>query len=230
MDPHAGTPGPAGDTPAGARPRHHAGGARARPRQPRPPRRRHRVPLLAADPGRGGRRQVAVAPHQTSSAFVWIAAGIALLFVTVGRMPVSRLWAAIALLRGREHRLARAAPGRAERRRRPRGARGHDGRARRRQGGEPRDRLPRRPGPGDARRLRDRPAPRVDRRGGRGGHRRLRLLGRDRDQGAGGLAGREPRQRLPGRRSRTRRGRCPGATKRLVVTGIAIMGGVEVKN
>ena len=33
-------------------------------------------------------------PHQSSSAFVWIVAGIALLFMTVGRMPASRLWAA----------------------------------------------------------------------------------------------------------------------------------------
>ncbi len=34
-------------------------------------------------------------PYQSSSAFVWIAAGIALLFMTVGRMPASRLWAAM---------------------------------------------------------------------------------------------------------------------------------------
>jgi predicted membrane protein len=33
-------------------------------------------------------------PNQSSSAFVWIVAGIALLFMTVGRMPASRLWAA----------------------------------------------------------------------------------------------------------------------------------------
>jgi predicted membrane protein len=33
-------------------------------------------------------------PYQSSSAFVWIVAGIALLFMTVGRMPASRLWAA----------------------------------------------------------------------------------------------------------------------------------------
>jgi predicted membrane protein len=34
-------------------------------------------------------------PYQSSSAFVWIAAGIALLFMTVGHMPASRLWAAM---------------------------------------------------------------------------------------------------------------------------------------
>ena len=34
-------------------------------------------------------------PHQSSSAFVWIVAGVALLFMTVGHMPASRLWAAM---------------------------------------------------------------------------------------------------------------------------------------
>src|SRR5512138_34686 len=33
-------------------------------------------------------------PHERSSAFVWVVAGVALLFMTVGHMPISRLWAA----------------------------------------------------------------------------------------------------------------------------------------
>ena len=142
-------------------------------------------------------------PRQPSAGLVWIVAGVGFLLVTFGRMSFVGLWALILLFVGANiawRALRPAAP-----RRRPLRDPGHGGRPGGRQDGEPRHGLPRRPGLRHDGRLRDRPAPRVDRRGRRGGDRHLRLLGRDRDQGARGLGGGEPGQRVPRRRSRTRR-------------------------
>ena len=138
-------------------------------------------------------------PYQSSSAFVWIVAGIALLFMTVGRMPASRLWAAALFFIGANI---------AWRALRPAVPRGD---------GDPASHVNMTAVLGGAKAVSHATDFRGGQamatlggceidlrhasiaRGGRGDHRHLRLLGRDRDQGAGGLAGREPRQRLPGR-------------------------------
>jgi len=168
-------------------------------------------------------------PHQSSAAFVWVAAGVALLFMTVGRMPASRLWAAMLFFVGANiawRALRPPVP---------------------RDGGDPTSHVNMTAVLGGAKAV----SHATDFRGGQAmatlGGCEIDLRHASMPEGGeaiidtfafwGGIEIKVPEDWqvvnrgsafLGGFEDKTRP--LPGATKRLVVTGMAIMGGVEVKN